>query len=67
MPVKTAWSGQSDRIIDGWQFNKNLSKFSLSSQGHIQTKIKKTNKNGFWSCLHVQSVCVIIGNEGEAD
>lgn len=45
VPVKTAWSGQSDRMIKRQQFNN----FSQNSQYHlkdvyIEKKINKTNK-----------------------
>lgn len=44
VPVKTASSGQSDRMIKRQQFNKILSKFSISSKGRIHRKKNKQNK-----------------------
>lgn len=69
VPVKTAWSGQSDRMIKWQQFNKILSKFSISSKGHIHRKKNKQNKQTMNSVdiyMIVQSVCIITGSKGEA-
>lgn len=69
MPVKTASSGQSDRMIKRQQFNKILWKFSISSKGRIHRKKNKQNKQTMDSVdiyMIVQSVCIITGNKGEA-
>lgn len=69
VPVKTAWSGQSDRMIKRQQFNKILSKFSISSKGRIHRKKNKQNKQTMDSVdiyMIVQSVCIITGSKGEA-
>lgn len=67
VPVKTASSGQSDRMIKRQQFNKILSKFSISSKGHIHRKKNKQNKQTMDSVdMIVQSVCIITGSKGEA-
>lgn len=69
VPVKTASSGQSDRMIKRQQFNKILSKFSISSKGRINRKKNKQNKQTMDSVdiyMIVQSVCIITGSKGEA-
>lgn len=69
VPVKTAWSSQSDRMIKRQQFNKILSKFSISSKGRIHRKKNKQNKQTMDSVdiyMIVQSVCIITGSKGEA-
>lgn len=69
VPVKTAWSGQSDRMIKRQQFNKILWKFSISSKGRIHRKKNKQNKQTMDSVdiyMIVQSVCIITGSKGEA-
>lgn len=69
VPVKTASSGQSDRMIKRQQFNKILWKFSISSKGRIHRKKNKQNKQTMDSVdiyMIVQSVCIITGSKGEA-
>lgn len=58
-------------MIKRQQFNKILSKFSISSKGHIHRKKNKKNKQTMDSVdiyMIVQSVCItcITGSKGEA-